>query len=132
MSRFAWLYRQEQGPTPSPRNPGLDGLRGIAVTLTLLVHYCGTYMATFRGANPNVVTFAGWPVSFDKVMYWLFRSHHGVYIFFMLSGFLIAKVSLGPNFSPPRRNLWVFDDISKPRGTGPRGSAAVPCFELMR
>jgi len=38
----------------------------------------------------------------------------------------------GSFFWPPRRNLWVFDDISKPRGTGPRGSAAVPCFELMR
>ena len=36
------------------RNHGLDGLRGVAVVLTYLVHYCGSYMAKFRGANPNV------------------------------------------------------------------------------
>ncbi|MGC0320814.1 peptidoglycan/LPS O-acetylase OafA/YrhL [Bradyrhizobium sp. USDA 326] len=40
------------------RNRSLDGLRGVAVLLTFLVHYCGTYMATFRGANPNVVPLA--------------------------------------------------------------------------
>ena len=94
------------GPEPLPlsqsttrRNPGLDGLRGIAVILTYFVHYCGSYMATFRGANPNVVALAGWPGNFDKVLYWLFRSHHGVYIFFMLSGYLIAKVSLDYDFA---------------------------------
>jgi peptidoglycan/LPS O-acetylase OafA/YrhL len=83
------------------RNRGLDGLRCIAVVLTFLVHYCGTYLATFRGANPNVVALAGWSEPFDKAMYWLFRSHHGVYIFFLLSGYLIAKIALGPSFSYP-------------------------------
>jgi exopolysaccharide production protein ExoZ len=81
------------------RNHGLDGLRGVAVVLTYLVHYCGSYMATFRGANPNVVALAGWPDPFDKVMYWLFKSHHGVYIFFLLSGFLITKIALRSDFS---------------------------------
>jgi exopolysaccharide production protein ExoZ len=89
----------QQGQSTKPRNSSLDGLRGIAVMLTYLVHYCGSYLVSFRGANPNVVTLAGWPDSFDKVLYWLFRSHHGVYIFFMLSGYLIAKVLLDQNFS---------------------------------
>jgi exopolysaccharide production protein ExoZ len=83
------------------RNHSLDGLRGVAVVLTYLVHYCGTYMATFRGANPNVVALAAWPEPFDKVMYWLFRSHHGVYIFFLLSGFLITRIALRGDFSYP-------------------------------
>ena len=87
MSNFAKPHRQRPGPSASARNTSLDGLRGIAVTLTFLVHYCGTYMASFRGANPNLVTVTGWPEIFDKIIYWLFRSHHGVYIFFMLSGY---------------------------------------------
>ncbi len=81
------------------RNPSLDGLRGTAVILVFLVHYCGSYMASFRGANPNIVALAEWPNTFDKIMYWLFRSHHGVYIFFMLSGYLIAKVTLDQDFA---------------------------------
>jgi exopolysaccharide production protein ExoZ len=81
------------------RNRSLDGLRGIAVLLTFLVHYFGTYMATFRGANPNVVAFAGWVKPFDRLMFWLFHSHHGVYIFFLLSGYLIAKIATGRSFA---------------------------------
>ena len=91
--------RLQHRQSTNPRNSSLDGLRGIAVSLTFLVHYCGTYMSSFRGANPNSVAFEGWQGGFDKVMYWLFRSHHGVYIFFMLSGYLIAKLSLNKDFS---------------------------------
>jgi exopolysaccharide production protein ExoZ len=89
----------QHGPSIDPRNSSLDGLRGAAVILTFLVHYCGTYMASFRGANPNTVAFAGWPGWFDKILYWLFSSHYGVFIFFVLSGYLIAKISLDRNFA---------------------------------
>ncbi|MGO4173223.1 acyltransferase family protein [Bosea sp. TAF32] len=80
------------------RNRSLDGLRGFAVILTFLVHFCGTYMATFRGGNPNVVRFAEWEKAPDRLLYWLFHSHHGVYIFFMLSGFLICRIALKKPF----------------------------------
>jgi exopolysaccharide production protein ExoZ len=91
--------RSRHSQSANLRNPSLDGLRGTAVILVFLVHYCGSYMASFRGANPNVVALAEWPNVFDKIMYWLFRSHHGVYIFFVLSGYLIAKLSLDRNFA---------------------------------
>jgi peptidoglycan/LPS O-acetylase OafA/YrhL len=81
------------------RNQSLDGLRGIAVILTFLVHYCGAYLAKFRGGNPNEIAFAGWSETFDKVLYWLYHSHHGVYIFFLLSGFLIARTVSGEKFN---------------------------------
>ncbi|WP_424627532.1 acyltransferase family protein [Bradyrhizobium sp. SYSU BS000235] len=80
------------------RNQSLDGLRGIAVILTFLVHYCGAYLTKFRGGNPNEIAFAGWSETFDKVLYWLFHSHHGVYIFFLLSGFLIARIVSNEGF----------------------------------
>lgn len=83
------------------RNHSLDGLRGVAVTLVYLVHYCGTYMATFRGANPNGARWSAWSGAFDKTLYWLFHSHHGVYIFFVLSGFLISKICASNEFWYP-------------------------------
>lgn len=49
--------------------------------LTYFVHYCGSYMAIFRGGNPNSVDLSGWYGAFDVALYVLFRSHHGVYLF---------------------------------------------------
>lgn len=85
-------------PPPVSRNLSLDGLRGLAVILTFLVHYCGSYMATFRGGNPNLIRFWEWSLPFDRMLYWLFHSHHGVYIFFILSGFLICRLALQARF----------------------------------
>jgi peptidoglycan/LPS O-acetylase OafA/YrhL len=81
------------------RNQALDGLRGVAVLLTFLVHFCGSYLAKFCGGNPNDVPFAGWNDTFGAVLYVLFRSHHGVLLFFVLSGYLIARLSTATDFS---------------------------------
>ncbi len=63
---------------PTPRDPALDGLRGVAIVLVYIFHYGGG----LRSANPMVrlfgyITEAGWV---------------GVELFFVLSGFLITRL----------------------------------------
>ena len=60
----------------TPRDPALDGLRGVAVLLVFLFHYGGGLRSTHPLVHAlGVVTEAGWI---------------GVVIFFALSGFLIT------------------------------------------
>lgn len=71
----------------TPRDPALDGLRGVAVLLVYLFHYGGG----LRSRNPVVhalgyLTQSGWS---------------GVEIFFALSGFLITR-ELWPGLREPR------------------------------
>ncbi len=71
---------------PTPRDPALDGLRGVAVLLVYIFHYGGG----LRSANPFVhafgyVTEAGWI---------------GVELFFVLSGFLITRLLWAASAEP--------------------------------
>lgn len=86
-------------PPGNLREPALDGIRGLAVTMTFFVHFAGSYLVKYRGGNP-AMTIESWTDPFDKVLFWLYQSHHGVHFFFTLSGFLIARMVLGSgNFS---------------------------------
>jgi peptidoglycan/LPS O-acetylase OafA/YrhL len=72
-------------PTSSARNPGIDLLRGLAILLVILNHtgirirLVKTALATLPHQLLNDITFNG---------------SEGVYIFFVISGFLIASNSI--------------------------------------
>ncbi len=74
------------------RGRALDGLRGIAVILTYFVHAASFFLLIYRDGNPNNIALMQWPTWETRILSWLFYSHHGVYIFFILSGFLITKM----------------------------------------
>jgi len=78
------------------RISAFDGLRGYFVLLTFCVHFI-----------PNAAGFVGLNISgpisqlsrIGKLLHWLQISNYGVYGFFILSGFLIARMALNnPGF----------------------------------
>lgn len=84
------------GPASS-RSLAMEGLRGFAVLLVFCVHCFGLLLA--RRVNADIEALSinslhGW----NAVLKWLFMSHHGVYLFFILSGFLICRLLQKVNF----------------------------------
>ncbi len=70
----------------------LDGWRGLAVLLVFCVHAAGNgawiaFNLEFEGAALTAMT--TWSA---RALFWLHRSHHGVYLFFVLSGYLIGRM----------------------------------------
>jgi len=76
----------------SGRNDALDGLRGFAVLLVFLVHTSGNFARGWLGVDLDGATLGALPSVAEQVLFWLFRSHHGVFLFFVLSGFLIGRL----------------------------------------
>lgn len=75
-------------PGRSAHFPALDGLRGIAVLMVLYWHFIGSDMAAPAG------TLAGYLFKLTH------HAHSGVDLFFVLSGFLIARILLYENGTP--------------------------------
>jgi peptidoglycan/LPS O-acetylase OafA/YrhL len=78
----------------------LEGLRGFAVALVFAVHFCGAFALFAYGINFDTVTDPRSLGPVPLVLYWGFYSHHGVQIFFALSGFVILR-SFAPGASFP-------------------------------
>ena len=83
-----------------PRLQSLEGLRAYAAFIVYFLHLTGSFFYARMGLN------------FDKIsvlelldtqpefipFYWIWSSHYGVDIFFLISGFLIAKLVNKENF----------------------------------
>jgi len=70
--------------------PALDGLRAFASLFVFNVHAFGYCLVAFYGwADTETRGFPGW--SFESLTVWLHRSLYGVDLFFVLSGFLMAR-----------------------------------------
>lgn len=76
----------------SSRIAPMEGLRGYAVFLIFCVHLGGNSLAYFRGLRASGVDMLGAPSLVDSVLSYLTKSHYGVDLFFLLSGFLIFRI----------------------------------------
>ena len=76
------------------RYSAMEGLRGFAVWLVFLTHVCENYGVTVYQANVTYVpmsALASWKL---RLMAWGARSHYGVDLFFILSGFLVMRMMI--------------------------------------
>jgi exopolysaccharide production protein ExoZ len=92
------------------RFAAMEGLRAYAAFVVFLVHFSGNLALVLYGARLDdmreTLSDLAWPVA---VLQYLHRSHYGVELFFLLSGFLIFNMVSSPRFAFGRffaNRLW--------------------------
>ncbi len=60
--------------------------------LVFCVHAAGNAAAVAWGIDFGGARFASLHAAVERIVFWLYRSHHGVFLFFVLSGFLIGRM----------------------------------------
>ena len=78
--------------TGGGRLPAMEGLRAYAVLLTFCVHFFGAFMLELRKTSPDRLAPLDASRTTDAILSWLQMSPYGVYLFFILSGFLICRM----------------------------------------
>jgi peptidoglycan/LPS O-acetylase OafA/YrhL len=76
------------------RNAGIDLLRAWAVTLTVLMHLLWMLGLNVYRIDIDHLSMRQATSVMQAIVIWAYHSQHGVYIFFVLSGFLIADIWL--------------------------------------
>jgi exopolysaccharide production protein ExoZ len=76
------------------RNAGIDLLRAWAVTLTVLMHTLWIVGLNVYAIDIDQLSIRQTTSLLQAIVVWAYHSQHGVYIFFVLSGFLIADIWL--------------------------------------
>jgi len=84
----------------------MEGIRGFAVLLVFFVHFAGAVAVGGLKIDVEHIAFQDAPGVWRKLITWLHFSHHGVHLFFLLSGFLICRMVIARDQFDYGRFLW--------------------------
>jgi peptidoglycan/LPS O-acetylase OafA/YrhL len=100
------LFSRFDLETSGGRISAMEGLRAYAVLLTFSVHFFGAWLLQFRGIDTGAIAPSDLTRNTDRVLAWLQLSPYGVYLFFILSGFLICRLVGNATHFSYLRFLW--------------------------
>lgn len=78
------------------RHVGLDLLRALAIVLTFFVHFVWVIGGWFYQRDFEMLAIRDAKSSLEGFLIWLYHSQHGVFLFFVLSGYLMGRKWFGP------------------------------------